>query len=82
MVLGFYPPAYAEDEWNLYWKTTMNEWDLDLLLSNKRKWIYIDISLVHLLHQVSTHIYIFNKIFTEHKLAQLRGLRGVKDIIS
>jgi hypothetical protein len=62
------PPSYAEAKGNLYWKTYMNEGDLDLLLSNKRKSIYMDISTVHLLHQICTYIYIFNKIFTKHKL--------------
>jgi hypothetical protein len=57
-------------------------WDLDLLHHNKIKWIYANISLVHLLHQIGTDIYIFNKIFTEHKLAHLQGLRGVKDTIA
>jgi hypothetical protein len=71
IVLAFNPQAYAEDEGNLYWKISMNEGDLDLLLSNKRKWIYVDISLVHLLHHIHTNIYIFNKIFTEHNLAHL-----------
>jgi hypothetical protein len=33
-------------------------------------------------HQIHTYIYIFNKIFTEHKLAHLRGLLGVKDTVS
>jgi hypothetical protein len=69
MVLTFDPPSYAKDEGNLYWKTAMNEGDLDLLLSNKRKWIYENISMVHLLHQIHTNNYIFNKIFIKHKLA-------------
>jgi hypothetical protein len=54
---------------------------LDLPLYNKRKWICAGISLVHLLHQICTNIYIFNKIFNELKLAHLQGLLGVKDIV-
>jgi hypothetical protein len=54
MVLASDPPAYAEAEGNLYLKTTMNEGDLGLLLCNKIKSIYADISLVHLLHQLCT----------------------------
>jgi hypothetical protein len=60
IVLAFNPQEYAEDEGNLYCKISMNEEDLDLLLSNQRKWIYVDISLVHLLHHIHTNIYIFN----------------------
>jgi hypothetical protein len=55
---------------------------LDLLHYKKRKWICVDISMVHLLHQIHADIYIFNKIFNEHKLAQLRGLLGVKDKVA
>jgi hypothetical protein len=54
---------------------------LDILHYKKRKWICVDISLVHLLHQIHADIYIFNKIFNEHKLAQLQGLLGVKDTV-
>jgi hypothetical protein len=39
--------------------------DLDLLHCNKRKWICMDISLVHLLHYICTNIYIFQNIFTK-----------------
>jgi hypothetical protein len=55
---------------------------LDILHYKKRMWICLEISLVHLLHHIHADIYIFNKIFNEHKLANLRGLRGVKDIIA
>jgi hypothetical protein len=34
------------------------------------------------LQQIHTYFYIFNKIFTEHNLAHLRGLFGVKDTTS
>jgi len=79
MVMASDPPTYAEDEGNPYWNTSMDEGDLDLLISNKRKWIYVDISLMHLLHHIHTNIYIFKKIFTEHKLPHLWGLLGLKD---
>jgi hypothetical protein len=42
---------------------------LDILHYKKIKWICVDISMVHLLHQIHEDIYIFNKIFKEHKLA-------------
>jgi hypothetical protein len=54
----------------------------DILHYKKRKWISMDISMVNLLHQIHVEIYIFNKIFNEHKLAQLRGLLGVKDRVA
>jgi hypothetical protein len=38
--------------------------------------------MVHILHQIRADIYIFNKIFNEHKLAQLQGLLGVKDTVA
>jgi hypothetical protein len=82
IVLESNPYAYVEDEWNLYWKTTMNERDLDIIPFDRRKWIYMEISLVHLLHHICTYIYIFNKIFIKHKLATLQGLTGVKNIVS
>jgi hypothetical protein len=34
---------------------------------------------MHLLHHIHTNIYIFKKIFTEHKLPHLWGLLGLKD---
>jgi hypothetical protein len=43
---------------------------LDILHYKKRKWICVDISMVHLLHQICANIYIFNKIFNKHKLGQ------------
>jgi hypothetical protein len=43
---------------------------LDILHYKKRKWI-LDISMVHILHQIRADIYIFNKIFNKYKLAQL-----------
>ena len=51
---------------------------LDIIHYKKIKWICVDISMVHILHQIHADIYIFN----EHKLAQLRGLLGVKDMLS
>jgi hypothetical protein len=42
---------------------------LDILHYKKRKWICVDISMMHLFHQIRAYIYIFNKIFNEHKLA-------------
>jgi hypothetical protein len=51
---------------------------LDILYYKKKKWICVNISIVHLLHQICADIYIFN----EHKLAQLRVLLGVKDTIA
>jgi hypothetical protein len=38
--------------------------------------------MVNILHQIHADIYIFNKIFKEHKLAQLQGLLGVKDMVA
>jgi hypothetical protein len=55
---------------------------LDIGHYKKRKWICVEISVIHLLHQICANIYIFNKIFNEHKLAQLRGLFGVKDMVA
>jgi hypothetical protein len=51
---------------------------LDLLHYKKRNWICVDISMVHILHQIRAYIYIFNKIFNKHKLSQLRGLLEVE----
>jgi hypothetical protein len=51
---------------------------LDIVHYKKRKWICVDISMMHLLPQIHANIYIFNK----HKLAQLRGLLGVKDKVA
>jgi hypothetical protein len=55
---------------------------LDIFHYKKIKWICVEISMVHILHQIHADIYIFNKIFNEHKLAQLRGLLGVKDKVA
>jgi hypothetical protein len=55
---------------------------LDIIHYKKIKWICLEISIMHILHQIRADIYIFNKIFKEHKLAQLRGLLGVKDMVS
>jgi len=44
---------------------------LDIFHYNNIKWICVEISMVHILHQIHADIYIFNKIFNEHKLAQL-----------
>jgi hypothetical protein len=55
---------------------------LDIIHYKKRKWICVDISMMHLLHQIHVDIYILNKIFNEHKLAQLRGLLRVKDNVA
>jgi hypothetical protein len=55
---------------------------LDIIHYKKIKWICVDISMMHILHQIHADIYIFNKIFNEHKLAQLRGLLGVKDKVA
>jgi hypothetical protein len=55
---------------------------LDIVHYKKRNWICVDISMMHILHQIHADIYIFNKIFNEHKLAQLRGLLGVKDKVA
>ena len=48
----------------------------------KMKWICVGMSMMHILHHIRADIYIFNKIFKEHKLAQLRGLLRVKDIVA
>jgi hypothetical protein len=55
---------------------------LDIFHYKKIKWICVEILMVHILHQIHADIYIFNKIFNEHKLAQLRGLLGVKDKVA
>ena len=55
---------------------------LDILHYKKIKWICVAISMMHILHQNHADIYIFNKIFKEHKLAQLQGLLGVKGMVS
>jgi hypothetical protein len=55
---------------------------LDIIHYKKIKWICVEISMMHILHQIRADIYIFNKIFKEHKLAQLRGLLGVKDMVA
>jgi hypothetical protein len=55
---------------------------LDIFHYMKIKWICVEIPMVHTLHQIHVDIYIFNKIFNEHKLAQLRGLLGVKDKVA
>jgi hypothetical protein len=44
---------------------------LDIFHYKKIKWICVDISMVHILHHIHANIYIFNKIFNDHKLAQL-----------
>jgi hypothetical protein len=44
---------------------------LDIIHYKKIKWICVEISMMHILHQIRADIYIFNKIFKEHKLAQL-----------
>jgi hypothetical protein len=54
---------------------------LDIIHYNKIKWICVEISMMHILHQIRADIYILNKIFKEHKLAQLRGLLGVKNMV-
>jgi hypothetical protein len=54
---------------------------LDIFHYKKIKWICVDISMVHILHRIHADIYIFNKIFKEHKLAHLRGLLRVKDMV-
>jgi hypothetical protein len=56
--------------------------NLDIIHYNKIKWICVEISMTNILHQIHANIYIFNKIFKEHKLAQLRGLLGVKDMVA
>jgi hypothetical protein len=55
---------------------------LDIIHYKKIKWICVEISMMHILHLIHEDIYIFNKIFKEHKLAQLQGLVGVKDMVS
>jgi hypothetical protein len=55
---------------------------LDIIHHKKIKWICVEISMMHILHQIRANIYIFNKIFKEHKLAQLQGLLGVKDMVA
>jgi hypothetical protein len=55
---------------------------LDLIHNKKIKWICVEILMIHILHQIHAYIYIFNKIFNEHKLAQLQGLLGVKDMVA
>jgi hypothetical protein len=55
---------------------------LDIIHYKKIKWICVEISMMHILHQNHADIYIFNKIFKENKLAQLRGLLGVKDMVA
>jgi hypothetical protein len=42
---------------------------LDIIHYKKIKWICVKISMMHILHQIRADIYIFNKIFKEHKLA-------------
>jgi hypothetical protein len=44
---------------------------LDIFHYKKIKWICVEISIMHILHQIYVDIYIFNKIVKEHKLAQL-----------
>jgi hypothetical protein len=44
---------------------------LDIFHYKKIKWICVEISIMHILHQICVDIYIFKKIFKEHKLAQL-----------
>jgi hypothetical protein len=56
--------------------------DLDIIHYKNIKWICVEISMMHILHQICADIYIFNKIFKEHKLAQLQGLLGVKDMVA
>jgi hypothetical protein len=55
---------------------------LDILNNKKIKWICLDVSMVHILHQICADVYIFNKFFNKNKLAQLRGLLGVKDKVA
>jgi hypothetical protein len=55
---------------------------LDIFHYKKIKWICVDIEMVYILHHIHADIYIFNKIFSEHKLAQLRSLLGVKDKVA
>jgi hypothetical protein len=44
---------------------------LDIFHYKKIKWICVEISIMHILHQIYVDIYIFNKIFKENILAQL-----------
>jgi hypothetical protein len=44
---------------------------LNIIHYKNRKWIYVDISLVHLLYHFHAYISIFNKIFDKNKIAQL-----------
>jgi hypothetical protein len=55
---------------------------LDIIHYKKIKRICVEISMIHILHQICENIYIVNKIFKEHKLTQLRGLLGVKDMVA
>jgi hypothetical protein len=55
---------------------------LDIIHYKNIKWICVEISMIHILHQIRANIYIFNKIFNEHKLIQLRDLLGVKDMVA
>jgi hypothetical protein len=55
---------------------------LDIIHYKKIKWICVEISMMDILHQIRVDIYIFNKIFKEKKLAQLRSLLGVKDMVA
>jgi hypothetical protein len=55
---------------------------LDIIHYKNIKGICLEISMVHILHQIRVYFYFFNKIFNEHKLAQLRGLLGVKDMVA
>jgi hypothetical protein len=55
---------------------------LDLINYKKIKWICVEILMVHILHHINGEIYIFNIVFNEHKLAQLRGLLVVKDTVA
>jgi hypothetical protein len=52
MVLASDPQAYVDAKENMYWKTSINDEDLDILPSNSSKWIDMNISLVNLHHQV------------------------------
>jgi hypothetical protein len=58
---------------NIYW---------EIIHYTKIKWICVEIEMMHILHEIRADIYIFNKIFKEHKLAQLRGLLGVKEMVA
>jgi hypothetical protein len=52
------------------------------IIHYKIKWICVEISMMNIIHQICADIYIFKKIFKEHKLAQLQGLLGVKDMVA